>query len=84
MRVIGLLHQTVSLDANLATARMNVGRTEVGLNLGRDTVLHLDREQIRAGDALIAVSRNDADTLGFNAHGNPRRWQCFDSVDEVR
>ena len=70
MRVVGLLHQTIGLDADLAAARMDISGAEIGLNFGGNTLLHLDRQQVRAGHTLIAVGRDDAHILGLGLHGN--------------
>ncbi len=60
VRVVGLLHQAVGLDADLAAAGMHVGRAEVRLDLGGDAVDDLHRQQVRSGDALVAVRRHVA------------------------
>ena len=46
IRVVGLLHEAVGLDADLAGARMDAGRAEIRLDADGDAVVHLDREEI--------------------------------------
>ena len=72
VRVVGLLHQPVGLDADLAAARMDVGGAEIGLDLGRDAVDDLDGQQVGPGDALVAVRRD--------ARGAGRSWRRRDQT----
>ena len=55
VRVVGLLHQAIRLDAAFAAARMHFRRAEIRLDLGCYAVLDLDREQVGARYALVAV-----------------------------
>ena len=64
VRVVGLLHEAVGLDAALAAARVDRGGGEVRLDLGRHAVAHLHRQQVGARHALVAVLRNVADRGG--------------------
>ena len=58
VRVVGLLHQAVSLDANLALGRMHVLRREIRFDLGGHAIDHLDGHEIRTRNAVVAISRN--------------------------
>src|SRR6266498_4967484 len=58
MRVVRLLHQSVRFHAYLATARVHACRAEIRLDLGSYPIDDFDGEQIRPGDALVAVRRN--------------------------
>jgi hypothetical protein len=49
------LHQAKGLDAGPAGARMDILQGEVRLDFRRHAVLDLDRQEIRSGDALIAI-----------------------------
>ena len=71
VRVVGLLHQPVRLHADLAAARMHIGRAEIRLHLGGHTVDDFDGEQIGPGNALVAVRRDAQDAFGRMLQASP-------------
>src|SRR3990172_1352621 len=72
--VVGFLHQAIGLDAALAAAWMHVRGAEVRLDLGGDAVLHLDRQQVGARHALVAVFGNLPDRI---RHVNLQPEDCL-------
>ena len=78
VRVVGLLHQPVSLHAHAPARRMHVLGGEVRLDFGRDAVDDFHRHEVRAGDAVIAVARDFGDRLrlGGKRHGVPHLNEC--------
>ena len=63
IRVVGLLHQAVGLDANPALGRMHVLRREIRFHLGRHAIDHLDGHEIGTGNAVVAIGRDVLDGL---------------------
>ena len=68
VRIVGFLHQPERLDAHLAAGRMNLRGCKVGRDLGCRAVLDSHREQVGAGDALVAIGRDVAGAWSRGGH----------------
>ena len=55
MGIVGFLNQAISLDANPAVGGVDAGCGKVRPHFRGDAVFHLDRQQVRSRDAVIAI-----------------------------
>ena len=51
--IVRLLHQAIGLDAGAAARRMHMLRVEIRLDLGRDAVLDLNFQEVRARHTIV-------------------------------